>query len=119
MPVRLVAWAVAFIVALLLMLQWGASTGVHNDFTQNVWLPSRLILDGANPYNPARVQVDAALGSYSSAFTEFNSGKSYHAIYPTWVSLLFTPFAALPLTLSLAIWRAAGSPTMYFAGPET
>ena len=76
------------------MLQWGAGTGVHNDFTQNVWLPSHLVLNGANPYNPERSQVDAALGDYSSAFTEFNSGKSYHAIYPIWVSLVFTPFAA-------------------------
>jgi Glycosyltransferase family 87 len=106
LPLRLAAWCVACLLALLLMLQWGTGTGVHNDFTQNVWLPSRLILDGANPYNPARAQVDAALGSYSSAFTGFNSGMSYHAIYPIWVSLIFTPFAALPLTLSLAIWRA-------------
>jgi hypothetical protein len=89
------------------MLQWGAGTGVHNDFTQNVWLPSRLVLDGANPYNPTRAQVDTALGEYTSAFTEFNSGKSYHAIYPMWVSLVFAPFAALPLALSLALWRAA------------
>ena len=51
--------------------------------------------------------MDTALGEYTSAFTEFNSGKSYHAIYPLWVSVVFVPFAALPLTLSLAIWRAA------------
>jgi hypothetical protein len=107
LPVRLAAWGLGFVLAFWLMLQWGAGTGVHNDFTQNVWLPSRLVLDGGNLYNATSAQVNAALGQYSSEFTIFNSGKSYHAIYPIWVSLLFTPFAMIPLTVSLAIWRAA------------
>jgi len=109
LPIRLALWGLGFIVVLWLMLLWGVSTGVHNDFTQNVWLPSRLIMNGVNPYNPPGAQVDAALGDYASAFTTigFNSGKAYHAIYPIWVYVIFTPFAALPLTVSLAIWRAA------------
>lgn len=104
---RLTAWVVGFLLALWLALQWGVNTGVHNDFTQNVWLPSRLVLDGANPYNPSPAEVNAALGNYSSAFEKFNSGTNYHAIYPLWLSLVFAPFAMLPLALSLAIWRAA------------
>jgi hypothetical protein len=104
---RSAIWAATFLLALWLMLQWGEGTGVHNDFTQNVWLPSHLLLDGANPYNPTRAQVDTALGNYAGAFTEFNSGANYHAIYPIWVSLIFAPFAALPLQFSLALWRAA------------
>jgi hypothetical protein len=79
---------------------------VRNDFTQNVWLPSHLLIDGANPYSPTRPQVDAALGSYAGTFTVFNSGKNYHAIYPIWVSIVFAPFAMLPLQFSLALWRA-------------
>jgi hypothetical protein len=106
-PVRLALWGLGFVVAFWLMLMWGVDTGVYNDFTQNVWLPSRLLLDGANPFNASATQVSAALGIYSSSFTHFNSGSTYHTIYPLWVSLLFSPFAALPLTLSLAIWRAA------------
>jgi Glycosyltransferase family 87 len=102
----LLAWAVGFGLALWLMLAWGAGTGVNNDFTQNVWLPSRLVLNGVDPYNPAQSQVDLALGSYASTFDGFNSGDNYHFIYPTWVALLFAPFAILPLALSLAVWRA-------------
>jgi hypothetical protein len=104
---RAAVWLAGFVVAFLLMWQWGMGTGVHNDFTQNVWLPSHLLLDGANPYNPTRAQVDAALGAYAGEFEVFNSGTNYHAIYPMWVSVVFAPFAVLPLTLSLALWRAA------------
>jgi hypothetical protein len=110
---RLLPWAVGFVIALWLCVQWGTSTSVRNDFTQNVWLPSRLVLEGVNPYNPSRDQVNAVLGDYSSAFRnpdsakDFNSGSSYHFIYPIWVALVFTPFGALPLTAATALWRAA------------
>ncbi|MDQ5826385.1 MAG: DUF2029 domain-containing protein [Chloroflexota bacterium] len=103
---RALAWAGGFVVALLLMLAWGATTDPHNDFAQNVWLPARLVLDGSNPYFPARTEVDAALGAYSSHFPIFNSGSQYHFIYPMWVALLTAPFALLPLDLSTALWRA-------------
>jgi glycosyl transferase family 87 len=103
---RVLGWLAAFVLALWLMLAWGNGTGVHNDFTQNVWLPSRLLLDGADPYNATHAQVDEALGVHASAFEGFNSGADYHFIYPTWVALAFTPFALLPLVASLAIWRA-------------
>jgi glycosyl transferase family 87 len=75
-----------------------------------VWLPSRLVLNGVNPYSPSREQVDAALGEYASAFTgsgAFNSGSSYHFIYPLWVALLMAPFGAAPLVGATAVWRAA------------
>ncbi|MDQ3705615.1 MAG: DUF2029 domain-containing protein [Chloroflexota bacterium] len=103
---RLLAWAGGFVVALLLMLAWGATTDPRNDFAQNVWLPARLVLDGSNPYFPARTEVDAALGAYSSYFSTFNSGSQYHFIYPMWVALFTAPFAMLPLDLSTALWRA-------------
>src|SRR5439155_9575633 len=79
-PARASLWVVGALLALSLSMQWSAVTGVHNDFTQNVWLPSRLVLDGANPYHPTRTQVDAALGAYSKDFVGFNSGKEYQFI---------------------------------------
>ncbi|MEP6775362.1 MAG: glycosyltransferase family 87 protein [Chloroflexota bacterium] len=101
-----VGWAVGFVLALGVMLMYGAGGSVNNDFTQNVWLPSRLVLNGIDPYNPAPAQVSAALGSYASQFQGFNSGDTFHFIYPMWVALLFTPLALLPLTVALALWRA-------------
>src|SRR5207302_1669872 len=78
--VRIALWLVVALAALGFSFQWTASTSVHNDFTQNVWLPSRLVLNGVNPYRPTREQVDAALGEYKSAFSGFNSGSDYHFI---------------------------------------
>ncbi|MEO8288976.1 MAG: glycosyltransferase 87 family protein [Chloroflexota bacterium] len=115
LPVRLGLWAAAFVLALILALQWGGGTGVHNDFTQNVWLPARLVLNGDDPYNPTRAAVDAALGSYAVEFTGFNSGTNFHAIYPTWVYLLLSPFAAIPLAFSLAIWRSLNLLLLFWA----
>ena len=106
LAVRLGLWSAAFALALLLALQYGQTSGVANDFTQNVWLPARLVLNGADPYSPAPAQVEAALGPHAAQFDGFNSGPTYHAIYPMWTNLAFTPFAALPLDLSLAVWRA-------------
>ncbi|MEO5950888.1 MAG: glycosyltransferase family 87 protein [Chloroflexia bacterium] len=103
---RVAGWVGLFLLALWAMSSWGQSTSVNNDFTQNVWLPSRLVLNGADPYNPTTAQVTAALGDHSSAFDGFNSGDNYFFIYPTWVAILFTPFAMLPLTVALALWRA-------------
>ncbi len=102
-------WVVAFALAFWVMSAWGQGTGVKNDFTQNVWLPSRLLLNGADPYDPSSEQVSSALGSYAPSFdgaTAFNSGAQYHFIYPMWMALAFTPFALLPLTVALALWRA-------------
>ncbi len=107
LPVRLLLWGLAFCAALLLAWQWGLGTGAHNDFTQNVWLPSRLMLNGVNPYSPPSGQVTAALGAYSSQFTGFNGGPLYYFIYPMWLALAMTPFGALPLSIATAIWRAA------------
>src|SRR5687767_6062424 len=102
---RLLLWVGAFLIALMLFLQWDA--GVHSDFTQNAWLPARLVLGGANPYAPSRPEVDAALGAYSSEFVQFNGGDQYFFIYPMWVAVFFSPLATLPLTLAVAAWRAA------------
>ena len=111
-PVRAALWVASFAVVFWLCVQWTATTTLHNDFTQNVWLPSRLVLDGYNPYHPLRSQVDASLGQYSSVFAipgpqnDFNSGDIYHFIYPIWVALALAPFAALPLATATALWRA-------------
>lgn len=103
---HVVLWTLGFALALALCLHW--DTGVKNDFTQNVWLPSRLVLDWVNPYHPARSQVDTALGVYSSDFPTFNNGTaSYYFIYPMWVALALAPFGAMPLLLATAVWRAA------------
>lgn len=107
-PARVALWVGGALIALWLMLQWGATTPVNNDFVQNVWLPSRLVLDGANPYHPARRQVDSALGMYSPSFATFNSGKpNYFFIYPMWVALMLAPFGVMPLVTATAVWRAA------------
>lgn len=106
-PMRMAAWLLGALLAFWLCLQWGASTSVHNDFTQNVWLPSRLVLDGANPYVASHTQVDVALGAYSAQFDVFNSGPSYLFIYPLWLALAMLPLGAMPLALATAIWRAA------------
>jgi hypothetical protein len=109
---RAFAWVGGFLLALLICWQWGASTGVHNDFTQNVWLPARLVLDGHDPYYPTREQVYAALGEHRAVFDRpnpldnFNSGATYHFIYPVWVAFALSPFAALPLPAATALWRA-------------
>jgi hypothetical protein len=85
---------------------YGAGGGVHNDFTQNVWLPARLLLDGSNPYFPTPAEVDSALGAYAPDFTNFNSGSEFHFIYPAWVAVVMLPFGALPLAAAMAVWRA-------------
>ena len=103
---RLGLWLLGFLVALGLSAWYTQGSGVHNDFTQNVWLPARLLLDGANPYSPTRAQVDTALGEYSADFTAFNSGATYKFIYPVWLALLFAPFGAMPLVAATVVWRA-------------
>lgn len=105
-PLRLLLWVAGFSFALWLMLVWGQPLNAHNDFTQNAWLPTRLVTDGANPYNPTRAQVDAALGAYSGDFKLFNSGVNFHFIYPMWVALVMTPFSAISLAFATAMWRA-------------
>ena len=105
--VRVLGWVAALALAYWFMSAWWGGASVHNDFTQNVWLPARLVLDGISPYNPESAQVDAALGAHASAFDDgFNGGESYFFIYPMWVALVFTPFAILPLTVALTLWRA-------------
>ena len=106
-PVRVLLWTAGSLLALLICLQWGTTTSVHQDFTQNVWLPARLVLDGVDPYSPTRSQVDTALGDFSKDFTDFNSGANYHFIYPLWLALVFAPFGMLSLLPAIAIWRAA------------
>jgi hypothetical protein len=106
LPLRIILWSVGFGIALWVALLYGAGAGVHNDFTQNVWLPARLLLDGANPYFPTHAEVDAALGAYASEFTVFNSGTDFHFIYPVWVAIVMLPFGVLPLAVATAVWRA-------------
>lgn len=104
--VRALLWGVGLVVALWLCTIWGAGTTVHNDFTQNVWLPARLVLDGVDPYFPDRASVYRALGEYSAVFPDFNSGPDFHFIYPMWVALVLAPFALMPLKVATAVWRA-------------
>ncbi len=105
-PLRLLLWAVGSGFALWLMLGWGQPLNAHNDFTQNAWLPARLVMDGANPYNPTRAQVNTALGAYSGDFRLFNSGVNFHFIYPMWVALVMLPLGAASLAFATAVWRA-------------
>lgn len=105
-PLRLLLWVAGFGFALWLMLAWGQPLNAHNDFTQNAWLPARLVMDGANPYDPTRAQVDAALGAYSSDFTLFNSGPNFRFIYPIWIALIMAPLGTVPLVFATAAWRA-------------
>jgi hypothetical protein len=104
---RTLLWVAGLCFALWAAWLYGEGGGVHNDFTQNVWLPSRLLLDGADPYFTPRPVVDATLGSYASEFALFNSGTQFHFIYPVWVALVLAPFGALPLAAATAVWRAA------------
>src|SRR4051794_38844742 len=105
-PVRALLWVGGLALALAISFAWSAGTSVHNDFAQNVWLPSRLLLDGANPYHPTQAQVTAALGQYAGDFKVFNSGSEFHYIYPLWMAMALSPFAMLPLVTATAIWRA-------------
>src|SRR4051812_36102688 len=105
-PMRALLWVGGLALALAISFAWSAGTSVHNDFAQNVWLPSRLLLDGANPYHPTQAQVTAALGQYAGDFKVFNSGSEFHYIYPLWMAMALSPFAMLPLALATAIWRA-------------
>ncbi len=45
-------WLLGFLLLLWPALTLGPTTGVDNDFTENGWLPARLLLDGINPYHP-------------------------------------------------------------------
>ncbi|HUP28350.1 MAG TPA: glycosyltransferase family 87 protein [Chloroflexia bacterium] len=112
---RAFLWAGGFLVVLLLFLQAGPTLGVHNDFTQNVWMPSRMLLNGANPYQPTEGEVSQALGEYTSEFSSFNGGSSYFSIYPIWVAILFLPLGAMPLIFATAVWRAANLLLMVWA----
>lgn len=103
---RALLWVGGFLLALWLCVQWGMGTSVRNDFTQNVWLPARLVLDGANPYDAHPSEVDVALGEHRSAFDSFNSGSRFYFIYPLWVALVMAPFGAMPLAAATALWRA-------------
>jgi hypothetical protein len=114
-PVRAGLWVAGLLLALWMAFSWGQTTSVHNDFAQNVWLPARLLLDGANPYHPTRAQVDMALGQYSGEFKEFNSGSDFAFIYPVWVAALFSPFGAIPLVVANAIWRALNALLLVWA----
>lgn len=113
---RLLLWVGGFGLALWLMLGWSQPLNAHNDFTQNAWLPARLVMERANPYNPTRAQVDASLGLYSTAFDGFNSGANFHFIYPVWVALLMSPFGAMSLLFATAMWRAFSLVLLFWSG---
>lgn len=115
MPVRALLWLGGFLLALAICFPLSASAGVHNDFSQNVWLPARLLFSGVDPYNPTRQQVGAALGQYSLDFAAFNSGRNFHFIYPLWLAVALSPFAALPLVTANAIWRALNLVLLFWA----
>src|SRR5690349_5250848 len=106
-PVRAALWLAGGLIALGLSFHLTAPVTTETDFVQNVWLPSRLVLNSANPYKPSEAQVGAALGEYRSAFKVFNSGASYHSIYPIWMALAMAPLGAAPLPVGKAIWCAA------------
>ena len=47
-----VGWAVGFVLALGVMLMYGAGGSVNNDFTQNVWLAVPARAEWRDPYDP-------------------------------------------------------------------
>lgn len=114
-PARLGLWVAGFGLALWLMLGWDQPFNAHNDFTQNAWLPARMVMDGVNPYNPTRGQVDVALGVYSGDFKGFNSGANFHFIYPMWVALAMTPLGAISTAFAMAVWRALSIILLFWA----
>lgn len=107
--------ALGFGAVLGLLWLWMGTGPAYNDFTQNAWLPARLVLDGADPYDPTRAQVDAALGPARQAYPTFNSGADFHFIYPMAVALVFLPLAALPLPTALLLWRALNGVLLIWA----
>lgn len=83
------------------------------DFLENGWLPARLLTLGDNPYAPDSARVHQLADLYTPdrdpvTGTQFNSGSSYHAIYPYWAMLAVTPLAALDFPTALIVWTVLG-----------
>lgn len=112
---RALRWGLGLLLLLWPALTLGPATGVDNDFTENVWLPARLLLDGVDPYAPPPPAVDAALGPHRAAFPLFNGGPRYYFIYPLWVAVAMLPLGALPLETATALWRAANALLLIWA----
>lgn len=71
-----------------------------NDFS-TMWSGARAVLDGEDPYDPARWPLVA---------TRYGTLRSYEDFfgYPPWVALALLPFGLLPVTAAAAAWAAAG-----------
>lgn len=83
----------------------------HSDFFQ-FWAAPRLILEGADPYDPADWASMYAREATAPVATPPPPGRH---IYPLWVALLLLPMGALPLSVAAAGWLVAQLVTVALA----
>lgn len=100
MRLGLVVAAAAFAAALLYFLGWPASVYRHNDFA-TFWVGSRMLLDGADPYDPARfLEMHRQIGSRGFAINPPGIGFGY----PMTTAVVFVPFALVPVAAAAPVW---------------
>ena len=83
----------------------------HSDFFQ-FWAAPRLILEGADPYDPADWAGLYARETTAPVATLSVTGRY---VYPLWVALLLLPLGALPLGVAAAGWLVAQLATVALA----
>lgn len=95
--------AVALTAALALAVVDPAAAYRHSDFFQ-FWAAPRLVLEGADPYDPVAWAGIYAREAAAPVATPPPPGRH---IYPLWVALLLLPLGALPFGLAAAGWLVA------------
>ena len=83
----------------------------HSDFFQ-FWAVPRLILEGADPYDPADWVGIYAREATAPVELLTSTGR---LAYPVWVALLLLPMGALPFGVAAAGWLVAQLATVAFA----
>lgn len=83
----------------------------HSDFFQ-FWAAPRLILEGADPYDPADWVGIYAREATAPVELLTSTGR---LAYPLWVALLLLPMGALPFGVAAAGWLVAQLATVAFA----
>ncbi len=92
--------AALVVVAILAAYGWPANEFVHDDFV-GFWVGSRMLLDGADPYDPQAFRaMVTALGSHGLAMNVPGVGYGY----PLTTALVFAPFALLPFGVAAPLW---------------
>jgi hypothetical protein len=96
----IVVAAAATAATLLYVLGWPASLYRHNDFV-TFWVGSRMLLDGVDPYDPARfLEMHRQIGSQGLAINPPGIGFGY----PLTTAVVFVPFALVPVALAAPLW---------------